>query len=102
MYRGKRRGEGFCRNLEGECTNFIYRKRPQLSVLNNEQRGLPEYFKCGKIAWWLRLRWGAYSVPPDSLAGGEGLTVPSPRTQSTLLSLRASNLVAFGHSFHAP
>ena len=46
----------------------------------------------------------AYKAPPDHLAGGEGLAAPSPRTLHPLSvsALRASNLVAFGHSFHAP
>jgi len=29
--------------------NFPYKKRAQLSVLSNEQRGLPEYFKCALV-----------------------------------------------------
>jgi len=45
---------------------------------------------------------GAYSAPPNPLAGGEGAGCPSPRTLPALSALRASNLVAFGYSFHAP
>ena len=45
---------------------------------------------------------GAYSAPPDPLAGGQGTGCTSPRTQPQLSALRASNLVAFGYSFHAP
>jgi len=33
-----------------------------------------------------RPRWGAYSAPPDPLAGGEGLAAPSPRTLPPALS----------------
>jgi len=39
---------------------------------------------------------------PDLLVGERGLSAPSPRTPSSQLALQASNLVAFGHSFHAP
>jgi len=43
---------------------------------------------------------GAYSCSSrDLLAGREA---PSPRTPSLLLVVRASNLVAFGHSFQTP
>jgi len=44
-----------------------------------------------------------YSAPPDpALAGEEGVACPFPRTLLPLSALRASHLVAFGHSFHAP
>jgi len=70
-------------------------------------RGLPEYFKCGKTAW--RLQWAPLWTPlgeltalPQTLAGGEGLAAPSPRTSPLLWALQALNLMALGHSFHSP
>jgi len=36
---------------------------------------------------------GAYSSPANTLAGGDGLAVPSPRTPSPLSALRASPLL---------
>ena len=36
---------------------------------------------------------GAYSDPPDSIAGGEGLTAPSARTPHPLTALRASGFL---------
>jgi len=44
---------------------------------------------------------GNYSAPPDLLADGEGAGCSYSRTPSPLSALRASNLVAFGQSFHA-
>jgi len=35
---------------------------------------------------------GAHSAPPDPLAGGEGLAVPSPKTQPPLSGLRRCGL----------
>ena len=70
-----------------KCTNFLYKKRAQLSILSNEHRGLHEYFKDGKIAWRLGLRpeprWGSLQRSPDFQAGGERLAAhpqePCPR-----------------------
>jgi len=96
--------ECFCSNLGEKYINFPYKKRAQLSVLSKKQRGLPEYFKCGKIACRGSApdpAGGAYSAPPD-LAGGKGAGCPLPKNPFPLSALRASNLVAFGHSFHAP
>jgi len=44
----------------------------------------------------------AYSAPQTPYMVERGLAVPSPRTPPPLSALRASNLVTFGHSFHAP
>jgi len=73
------------------------------------RRGLPEYSSnvVKSLCGWgsaSELAWGTYSAPPDPLAGGEGAgcLLPSPRTASPLSALRASNLVAFGQSFHVP
>ena len=42
---------------------------------------------------------GAYSAPPDPLAGGEGAGCPSPRTPPPLSALRASS---FGPKLSGP
>jgi len=69
------------------------------------QEGLPEYGTSiktnmvkplGGRSSAPDLAGGAYSAPPDSPAGGGPITPPP------LPAIRASNLVAFGHSFHSP
>jgi len=44
-------------------------------------------------------RWGAYSAPPDPLAGGDGASCPPPITPSPLSALRASDCGPLGRSF---
>ena len=52
--------------------------------MSNEQRALPEYFKCGKITWRSGCRGSApdpagranYSAAPDPLAGRKGAGCP--------------------------
>ena len=47
--------------------------------------------KCAKIRFRLGLRprprWGAYSAPPDPLAGGEGASRPLPKNPASALGL---------------
>jgi len=39
------------------------KKRAQLNVLRNEQRGVHEYLKCGKISWQTPSWWGGAGCP---------------------------------------
>jgi len=42
---------------------------------------LLQAWKCAEIVFGLRPHWGAYSAPPDSLAGGRGPNAPPQKPQ---------------------
>jgi len=104
MHHGKNVGGGVCRNV-GEVHKFPLQKASTASAMSKE------VFLCtsnvvksvGGRGSALDPAGGAnYSAPSDPLAGGEGAGCPSPKTPSQFSDLLASNLVAFGHCFHAP